>query len=196
MMSANEVTKNLWIVKKSKDVEAALLAYFPPEFVRSYIPDETFHNANLAYLFSLIPTCKKKNDMKIIEYFFRNGASLDDIPSFPHPIARYSLLGRSVASGYYELTKFLLALGARKCIFSFRYGCDIKCLSLVDKHNLIDIETRNKFPPETIKTLDDRKNRYKASIGLLAIGKYHKCKYIDRNLFITMAKMLWVAKSN
>ena len=195
-MTANEVSKNLWIVNRSPDVNAALLAYFPPDFVRSFVPDETWGGANLVYLAFICQLNNPNNAKTMIKYFFDNGASLDDVVSSPPPNIQYTLLGRCVQKGYFDLTKFLLDLGAKKFVCDLNYGFSLKCLFLVDRAGLIDKKMRDSFAfvkdtPTLLPYLNDRKNRYNAAIGLLAFSKHYKHDFIDKNLFVEMAKYLW-----
>lgn len=181
------------IVSRSPDVNAALLAYFPPDFVRSFVPD----GANLAYLTVFRSSVRNQNTLKImIKYFFDNGASLDDVVSSPPPNIRYTLLGRCVVEGYYDLIKFLLNLGAKKFVCDIHYGFNSKCLSLVDRAGLIDKKMRDSFAfvkdtPTLLPYLNDRRDRYNAAIGFLAFSKHYKHDFIDKNLFVEMAKYLW-----
>lgn len=48
-----------------------------------------------------------------------------------------------------------------------------------------------KDTPTLLPYLNDRRDRYNAAIGFLAFSKHYKHDFIDKNLFVEMAKYLW-----
>jgi hypothetical protein len=66
-------------------------------------------------------------------------------------------------------------------------------MSLIDRAGLMDQKTRDSLEdaPYILNYLNDRKNRYNAAIGFLAFSKHYKHDFIDKNLFVEIARYLW-----
>lgn len=196
MLSANEVTRRLYMVKNSNNIDKALHEYFPTDVVCARL-DESFGTLNLAFLSAMTFPLSESTTNPMIEYFIRHGIPIDEETDMSLSfmfIGKSTLLSMCVTVGWVNIAKMLLRLGAKKFnLPNLSCGFDMKCLCLIDRADLIDKEKRASINNDVLDRLDDRKNRYFASLTLLALKKY-KNSYIDKNLFVEMAKYLWANK--